>query len=406
MYAEQPAQRQRHHEIREKGYPYHRADALYAAQGVGEGVLHGVADLVGYERIHRDRHQGAHLEAVSEPQADDVAHQEDGHSQGQGYRQDEPQAASGGVAHGRPVLLPGEIADADGHGGGHAAVDHVEQLRHGDRHLVGGQGRSAEPSHEDGRQGERRRLHAHLQGDGETEAGKPPDFAPADAAGGVTRAEAAVAAITEEQQDARHGHDNARERRGQTRTEKPQLRRAKLAVDENPVAEDVEQVAGDDDEHGRLRVGDAVEELLERVEAAQERQRGDVHPQVRAHQGQQLFGLAEAVDVKAEHHAHGHEDGRKGHVGREAVLHRPAYAPRLAPPEQAAHNWREAVREARGEQDDEREHGVDEAGGGQLLHGMVADHERVGETQHYVAYLPHHDGQPEGHQRAVARPES
>ena len=37
-----------------------------------------------------------------------------------------------------------------------------------------------------------------------------------------------------------------------------------------------------------------------------------------------------------------------------------------------------------------------------LTHGVVAHHERVGETEHDVAYLPHHNGHSEAHQRAVS----
>ena len=405
MYAEQPAQRQRHHEIGEKGYPYHRLDALYAAQGIGEGVLNGVAYLVGDERKHRDRHQQADLGAVGEPPAQGVPEEEYGHREHAGYQQDEVKAGVCRAAHGGIVALACEIAHAHGHGGCHAAVDHVEQLRHGKHYLVGGKGGGAQPAHEDGRQGEGSRLHSQLQGDGETQPRQAPHTGARHTPRGEAAAVTGVTAVHEEHQDARHGHDDARERRGKACAEESQLGRAELSVDKHPVAENVEQVAAYYDEHGRAGVGYAVEKLLESVEAAQERQQGYVDPQIGTHQRKQLDGLSEAVDVKAEQHRNAHKGKREQQVGHKAVLHGSAYAPGLAAPEHAAHNGRKAVREAGGEDYDEREHGVDEAGGSQLLHAVMPNHERIGKPQHDIAYLAHHDRHAQRHQRAVPVPD-
>ena len=109
------------------------------------------------------------------------------------------------------------------------------------------------------------------------------------------------------------------------------------------------------------------------------------------------------MDVKAEGRHYGHEHRREHKVGREAVAHGAPDKRPLAAAEMAAHDGREAIGEARGENDNEREHGIDEAGGRQLLHGMVAYHYRVGKTEHHVAYLTYHNRYAQTHQGAVTR---
>ena len=118
-------------------------------------------------------------------------------------------------------------------------------------------------------------------------------------------------------------------------------------------------------------------------------------------QRQQLGGLAHVAKAGPEREQHANERGGEQRGGGQPGAHHTTYARGLAAAVPGAHYRREAVREAHGEDHEEHEHGVNEAGGGQLLHAVVAHHERVGEAEHYVAHLPYHDGQAEPCERRV-----
>lgn len=312
-------------------------------------------------------------------------------------------AGVGGVAHGGGVALPVEIAHPDGHGGGHAAVDHIEQLRGRERYLMGGKGRDAYPADKDCREREGGALHAELHGHGPAEGVEAAEVGTVDAPGGVAAAIDCIAAAPHEHGGKGHEHDYARHKGADAGAEQAHLGHAEGSVDEHVVAEDVEQVAAKDYEHGHARVGYSVVELLEGVEPAQKGQRRYVYQQIRAHVGQQLYGLAHAVEVEIEHCRDGEQYDGHDAVGGKAVAQHSADVFLLAAAEHGANDGRKAVGEAHGEDYDEGEHGGDKAGGGKLHHAVVAYHERVGKAEDNVAYLSDDDGHALRNKRTVVR---
>lgn len=280
VYAEEPAERQRHHEIGEKGYPDERTHARNAAQGVGKGVLKAVAKLIDDERYDGLRHEHTHLGAVCKPVAERIAQQEHGHREHEGYEHDDMKAGIGSVAHGGGVALTVEIAHPDGYCGSHAAVDHIEQLRGRERYLMGGKGRYANPAHEDGRERKGRALHAELHGNGPAKGVDAAEVGTVEPSGGISAAVRGIAAVEHEHGNEGNEHNDARHHGADAGAEKAQLGHAEGSVDEHIVAEDVEHVAAQDDEHRHARVGYSVVKLLEGVEHAQEGQRHDVHQKI------------------------------------------------------------------------------------------------------------------------------
>ena len=75
------------------------------------------------------------------------------------------------------------------------------------------------------------------------------------------------------------------------------------AVDEQPVAHDVEHVGTYHDPHRSLRVSDAVEELFEGVEERLDGDGGQHDEIIWAYFGQEFFGLSHAVEeeIKRSH---------------------------------------------------------------------------------------------------------
>ena len=373
----------------------------YATQGVGVIDLQAVAKLIDEEWQHEREHRGRHLGRVGEPTADMVAQQEDDAAQHQLKRHHDVQARRHRVEHVHVVALAVEVARAHSHGGPQSVIHHEGKLRYGAHHLMGGQGDGAEPSHHDDRQRERSRLHAHLEGDGCAEREHAAYQLAWPAKAPETLAVGAHALAHEEHGEKQAHHDHAREQGGHTGAQHAHLGQPGLTIYKKVVAHNVDEVAREQDPHRRARLGDAVGKLLEGVEQHHKGQRGQQHEVVGAHVGHQLLGLAYVAQVEEEHHQRNHHQQARQGVGQERTAQRIARLRQFASSEEAAHNGREAVGEARGGDDDEVHDVVDKRGRSQLRGAVVPHHHGVGKAQDDHSQLPNHDGQTQGEKRSV-----
>lgn len=282
-----------------------------------------------------------------------------------------------------------------------AVIDHEAHLTDREHHLVGGQGRRADPADDDAREAEGRGLHAHLQRDGPSQEVELAEVGAVDASPEEALGVGPILPAREEDHHHRHRHDYARGQRAESRSRQSQFGRAELAVDQHPVAEDIEDVAADEHPHRERGVGDAVGKLLEDVEEADEGEGGEQHEVVGLDQRQQFRGLAQVVDGEVEAPHHADDEGGEQQVGTDGVAHHLADALRLLLAVERADGGRDGIGEAEGEDDDEVDDIVDEGRGSQFAGGMVADHQRVGKGEDDRAELSHHDGDAEHRQRLV-----
>ena len=166
-----------------------------------------------------------------------------------------------------------------------------------------------------------------------------------------------------------------------------------MSVNQYPVAEDVQDVAADEEPHGCLRVGDAVGKLLESIEEQHEDDGDEQHDVIRTHQGEQFLRLAQAMDVQVEDaHDGGQQDADKS-VRPKRILQGASHGFLLALAEEASHDGGQPVGETGGKDDDEVEHVVYEAGCGQVFRAMMAYHQCVGKAEDDHAQLADDDGE-------------
>ena len=127
-------------------------------------------------------------------------------------------------------------------------------------------------------------------------------------------------------------------------------------------------------------MGDAIKKLLETVEPAHKRQRQDIDQQVRMHQWQQFGGLTHIVKTHIKGRTHHQHQGTQRRVGSHAVTQHIANGLVLVAAIMVAHNGRKAITEAHGKNNNKGKHHIDEAGGRQLLHTVMANHQCIGKS--------------------------
>ncbi len=317
-----------------------------------------------------------------------------------GHDGDEAEAGEGGAADVRRTVLSPEMADLHGGGGAHAVVRHEKEGADGQHDLMGGQGDGADPADHDGGQRERGGFHTHLQGERPAQGIEPVKVGAVDGCAGEAVSVGAVAGQFEEEDGENEQHDDAREKCGNARAGQAQFGKSAHAVDEQPVAGDIEQVAAEQNPHGCAGIHDAVCELPEGVEQQDEyegRQYGQI---VRLDERHELGGLAEFVEVAVQD---GHAEGEKnacGGVDGKRVLEFAADTCTVACSGEFADDGGESVGKARAADDDEAEQVVDEAGGAQRFGVVVPDHHGVGESQDDDADLADDDGSAQYDQSA------
>ena len=238
--------------------------------------------------------------------------------------------------------------------------------------------------------------------------------------GAAARAEAVAGAVgavaAQAEEDPHHGHSGhqAREQGSDAGAGEAQLGEGADAVDEQPVAEDVEDVDAEDYPHGRGGVADAVAPLCPHVEDHYGEESGEAEQVVGADEGQQFGGLAHISHHEEERGHDGHDGGAEDGVDACGGAHeRARLALAAGACAEGGHERRDAVGEAHDGQQRHVEEVVAEAGGGQRGRGVVADHHVVDEAGHDGAELSDHDGQPQfeqclvfgggGHQRSSRR---
>ena len=114
-----------------------------------------------------------------------------------------------------------------------------------------------------------------------------------------------------------HRHEDAAAHGGESGTEQAQLRERSHAIDEHPVAEDVQYVAANHHPHRHLGMRDAIEELFHRIEDADEEYRDEVDDEVRTHEREQFLWLSDMVEVEVQDDHRQGEDAAHHHVGDE-----------------------------------------------------------------------------------------
>ena len=168
--AEEVAGGQRDNEIGDEGIEHHGLYIGNAAKGIGIVALHAVAKLVKDKRHCKLRHKEHHGGIVGEWQGKVAAHGEDEQRGEGGHDENEVETGRCGAPDVDSVAGTVVVAHLDGDGGGHAVVDHEAKLPHGAHYLVRGKGFGAKPAHHDGGKAEGGGFHAHLRGDGKTQA--------------------------------------------------------------------------------------------------------------------------------------------------------------------------------------------------------------------------------------------
>ena len=266
-----------------------------AAQGVGIVGLHAVAKLIDDEGDDGQRNQAYHFGRRGEEGANAAAAQENGDADGHGHAENELKSGMRHCLGPLIVVLPMEIAHADGYGGRHAIVEHIAQLANGEHHLMGGQGCGANPSHHDARQAEGGRLHAHLQGQRPALLVLINKIVAVDALTEKALPIALVARMHKKQHHQRQTHEHAREHGGQARPKKSHFGAAQMAINEDVVARDVEHVSRNHHHHRRDGVRRPIEELLEGVKADDKGYRHQIDEEIGAHEPQELGWLPQTV---------------------------------------------------------------------------------------------------------------
>lgn len=181
---------------------------------------------------------------------------------------------------------------------------------------MGGQRYGGNPADHDGGQGKRSGFHTHLQGE------RPAHRIELAEVGTVEmRAEkplsvfAVAGQVKEDANEDRH-HQKAREEGGDARTEEAEFRQACRAVNQGVVQDDVDQVADEQNPHGRPRVHDAVGELLESVEQQDEDERAEQDEVIRLDQGDEFGRLVQVVDVEEQYGHAQYEDEGDNEIGQ------------------------------------------------------------------------------------------
>lgn len=97
---------------------------------------------------------------------------------------------------------------------------------------------------------------------------------------------------------------------------RPSSGRPARAVNQGVVQDDVDQVADEQNPHGRPRVHDAVGELLESVEQQDEDERAEQDEVIRLDQGDEFGRLVQVVDVEEQYGHAQYEDEGDNEIGQ------------------------------------------------------------------------------------------
>ncbi len=309
-----------------------------------------------------------------------MSEQEHRYSHQTGEHQVEPPSIIGILTHSLEVLLPHEVAHADGHRRRHARQDKVEELGGGNHHLVGSQRNRSEPSHHHATQREGRRLHCQLQCHWPSHAVHLLEVCLVDAAGEDVVAVLAEFLVACYHAHHRQCHQDTRQESGDACSEQSQLRKRPHTVDEHPVAKDVDHVAAYHHPHRHLGVGDTIEKLFHGVEHTHEQHRYEVDNEVRTDERQQFLGLSDMGKVEVEDDEGKRKDTSHHHVGDEGVAYLLSDFLRALHAIELADDRSEAVGEAHVGDEHESEDIVDQSCRRQFLSAMMSYHEGVGET--------------------------
>ena len=388
--------RQRDDEISDEGISNHRLHAGDAPQGIGKGILQSVAKLVYHHQDNQHCHVLLHLHIVGEEPAYLVAEEEHGDAHQRGEKQCQSPSIIGIAAHGLIIFLPHKVAHTYRHSRSHAREHQIEELRDGNHHLMGGKRYGAQPAHHHATQRKGSRLHRQLQ------CHRPAQAVHLLEVSLVHMAMDDVLAILLElllAQYHRHHccrHQDARAHSGESGTEQTQLREWTYAVDEHPVAQDVDHVAHNHHPHRHLGMSDTVQKLLHRIEYTHEEHRDQIHDEVRADEGEQFLGLSDTREIEVEYHHRQGEDAAHNHVGEERIAHLLTYLVGALHAIESADDRGESVREAHVRDEYEGIDVVDESCRRQFLSAMMTYHERVGEAKHDCAELSDDDRYADG----------
>ena len=90
--------------------------------------------------------------------------------------------------------------------------------------------------------------------------------------------------------------------------------------------------------------------------------------------------MSQPMDISIEQHHEGGEEDTHQSVGPKGVLQGTAHGLLFTAPEQASHDRSQPIRKSCGKDDDQVEHVIHEAGGGQAFGAVMAYHQRVGKA--------------------------
>ena len=399
--AEQIAAGDTHAEVTEYGYPHHGQHVARTAQGVGVANLHGVAKLIDHQGEKHEQGHRAHVGVGAEDGYERRREAEERERGQHGEQQLDVAAGGRGQAHALPVLDAHERGDADGHACPKTIIEQEAQRaeRHDD--LIGCQLGGAQPAGHDGAEREGARFNAHLQRNGERLGRHIADALPRQAGGAETGPIGGIAPPHRDETDEEHGHEETGEQRADAGAEQPHLRKGAHAPDEQPVAHDVQQVAGQERPHAARRVGGAVGKLAQGVEHHHKKHGDEDDNIVGTHLGKQFGGLPQTVEEEIEPRHDGHDDSTEKEVGREGVFQQGPGLGTLATAVERADHRREPVGIAHDEELNEIENIRNERRGRQRRRGILAHHHRVGKAQNNDAQLAYGNGQAQAERRFI-----
>ena len=262
--------RQGDDEVGDEGVGHHRLHASDATEGVGEGVLQTVTKLIYHHQDDEHCHVLLYFHIVGEESTYLMTEEKHGDTHQDGEHQVESPTVVGILSYRLEVLLSYEVAHTNRHCRSHARKHEIEELRGGNHHLVGGERNRSEPSHHHATQRECSRLHRQLQCHRPAQAVHLPEVSLVER--GVYDVVSVLLEFLSEDDHSHHHHrhEDAAAHGGESGTEQAQLREGSHAIDEHPVAEDVQYIAANHHPHRHLGMRDAIEELFHRIEDADE----------------------------------------------------------------------------------------------------------------------------------------
>ena len=401
--AEPCAEGESHEPVGAKVAEHGRARIAGAAECAGGDGLDAVEELEGGAGgkqadggVNEDGIVGVNARDVFRKDEKDNAHA--GHEGGA-----KKNGGVAGNARAGEIAAADGLADADGGGGGDAEGNHVGEGDGVERDLVAGEWNRAEPRDERGDGGENADFGGELDAGGETEADEAADACEIRSEFHFAQAGMIVRIVPEEIKDEDGGQIGAGDDGGDAGADDAQLWKAEVAEDEGVVAEEVDDVRGDESERDWADDVHALECAAkgEIEKQGQEAEGEGVH--VRAGEDGDVWGDAEEREEPGQQPDGNDQERQENQAEINAVDEGVVTVVALAGAESLGDEGIQADEQAFAEEDeDEEETGADADGGDGLG--------RIGKaTDHHGVYDGHADpadfGEDKGKRKAKGRTE-